>query len=91
MAHKLDTTTYSATLTIEALHANVLNAYVMAPNREKIWTVLSPEFGKDADKSPMIVRALYNFKSAGVSFRAQLHNVFRNWGISLGVLILTYG
>ena len=44
----------------------------MAPNREKIWTVLGPEFGDDADKSTIIVRVLYTLKSAGASFRAHL-------------------
>ena len=65
-------------LTMAVLHdlevkaADVLNAYVMAPNHEKIWSVLGPEFGDDACKSAVIVRALYGLKSAGVSFRAYL-------------------
>ena len=57
MIHTLDTITYSSVvnretvciaLTMVALHdleikaADVLNAYVMAPNCEKIWTVLGP-------------------------------------------------
>ena len=65
-------------LTMVALHdqevkaTDVLNTYVMAPNHEKIWTVLGPEFGDDAGKSAIIVRALHALKSAGVSFRAHL-------------------
>ena len=58
MTHTPDTITYSSVvmretvciaLTMVALHdlevkaADVLNAYVMEPNHEKIWTVLSPE------------------------------------------------
>ena len=43
-------------LTMAALHdlevkaSDLLNVYVLAPNREKIWTVLSPKFGDDAGK-----------------------------------------
>ena len=61
MLHDLDVTS-----------ADVLNAYVMTPKREKIWTVLSPEFGDDAVKSAVMVRALYCLKKAGASFRAHL-------------------
>ena len=60
--HTLDTIIYSSvvmretvciTLTMVVLHdlevkaADVLNAYVTAPNHEKIWTVLGQEFGDD--------------------------------------------
>ena len=44
----------SIALTMAALHdleikaANVVNTYVMAPNHEKIWTALGPEFEDDA-------------------------------------------
>ena len=63
MTHTLDVITYISvvtretvhiTLTMAALHylevkaADMLNGYVMAPNREKIWTLLGPEFGDDA-------------------------------------------
>ena len=87
MIHTPDTITYSSVvmretvciaLTMAMLHdlevkaAEVLNAYVMAPNHEKIWTVLSPEFEDDAGKSAVIVRASYGLKSAGASFRAHL-------------------
>ena len=40
----------------------------MAPNREKLYTVLSPEFGNDAGKSAIIVRALCSLKGTGTSF-----------------------
>jgi hypothetical protein len=41
-------------LTIAALNdlevevGDVLNAYITAPVKEKVWTVLGPEFGRDA-------------------------------------------
>ena len=64
--------------TIAALHdlevkaADLLNPYVMSPNRENIWTVLAPEFGDDAEASAIIVRALHILKILGSSFRTCL-------------------
>ena len=61
-------------LTIAALNdlevkvGDVLNAYITAPVKEKVWTVLGPEFGPDAGRSAIIVRALYGLKSAGAAF-----------------------
>ena len=72
--HTSDVVTYSSVvmrdivhiaLTMAALHdlvvkaADILSAYMMAFNREKIWTVLGPEFGDNTCKSVIIIRALY--------------------------------
>jgi hypothetical protein len=48
---------------------DALNAYITTPvkEKEKVWTVLGPEFGHDAGKSAIIVRALYGLKSAGAA------------------------
>ncbi len=68
-------------LTIAALNdlegkvGDVLNAYITAPVQEKVWTVLGPEFGPDAGRSAIIVRALYGLKSAGAAFRAHLASI----------------
>ena len=65
-------------LTLSALNdrevkcGDVLNAYITAPVKEKIWTYLRPEHGNDEGKKPIIVRALYGLKSSGASFRAHL-------------------
>ena len=63
MTNTPDTITYSSVvtretvciaLTMAALHdlevkaTDVLIAYVTAPNHEKIWTALGPEFGDNA-------------------------------------------
>ena len=56
----------------EVKAADILNSYVMALNREKMWKVFSPEFGDDAVKFATIIRVLHGLKSAGVSFRAHL-------------------
>ena len=90
MTHTPDTLTYSSVVTRETVHfaltmvalhnlkvkaTDILNAYVMTPNNEKILTVLGPEFGDNAGKSAIIVRALYGLKSAGASLGHTLHNV----------------
>jgi hypothetical protein len=65
-------------LTLAALNdldvkmADIENAYLKAPLTEKVWTVLGPEFGDDAGKRALIVRALYGLKSAGAAFRNHL-------------------
>ncbi len=46
----------------------VLNAYIPAPVKEKVWTILGPDFGHDAGRSAIRVRALYRLKSAGAAF-----------------------
>ena len=51
---------------------DVMNAYITAPVREKIWTILGPEHGEDEGKKAIIVRALYGLKSSGAAFRAHL-------------------
>ena len=58
----------------------VMNAYVKAPCREKIWTVLGKEFGTDQGKTAIIVRALYGLKSSGAAFHAHLAECMRSMG-----------
>ena len=65
-------------LTIAALNdldcwaADIMNAYITAPNKEKIWTTLGKEFSEDAGKKALVVRALYGLKSAGAAFCSHL-------------------
>ena len=73
-------------LTIAALNdlevkvGDVLNAYITAPITKKVWTTLGPEFGPNASKTAIIVRALYGLKSAGAAFRAHLASFMRQMG-----------
>lgn len=73
-------------LTVAALNdlqvkaADIQNAYLTAPNAEKSWTRLGDEFGADAGKIAIIVRALYGQKSAGAAFRHHLADCFRHFG-----------
>ena len=60
--------------------ADVLNAYITAPCREKIWTTLGKEFGDDCGRKAIIVRALYGLKSSGAAFRAHLAGCLREMG-----------
>ena len=83
MTHTTDAITYSSVVTretvciaftmavpLEVKAVDILNAYVMAPNRERIWTVLGAEFGEDTGKSTIIVRVLYCLTSASASCKA---------------------
>jgi hypothetical protein len=54
---------------VDVKMADIENAYLTAPVTEKVLTVLGQEFGDDAGKRELIVRALYGMKSAGVAFR----------------------
>jgi hypothetical protein len=73
-------------LTLDALNdldvkmADIENAYLTAPITEKVWTVLGPEFGDDAGKRALIVRALYGLKSAGAAFRHHLDECMKHLG-----------
>ena len=57
---------------LEVKSGNILNACVQAPVTEKVWTNLGQEFGKDARRTAVIVRALYGLKSTGAVFRSHL-------------------
>jgi hypothetical protein len=73
-------------LTLAALNdldvnmADIENAYLTAPITEKVWTVLGPEFGDDAGKRALIVRAMYGLKSAGAAFRNHLAECMKHLG-----------
>ena len=51
---------------------DILNTYMQAPAKEKVWTMLGPEFGKDTRMTAVIVRSSYGLKSVGVAFRYHL-------------------
>lgn len=72
--------TLAALNDLEVKASDIQNAYLTAPCAEKIWTILGPEFGADAGKKALIVRALYGLKSAGASFRNHLADCMRLMG-----------
>ena len=65
---------------LKVMAADIMNAYITAPNKEKIWTLLGPEFGKDNSRKAIVVRALYGLKSAGAAFRSHLADCMRQLG-----------
>ncbi len=60
--------TFASLNDLEVKVGNVLNAYITAPVKENVWTILGSAFGLDSGKSAVIVRALYGLKSAGAAF-----------------------
>jgi hypothetical protein len=64
--------TIAALNDLKVMGADVQNAFLTAPNKEKCWMVAGPEFGPDEGKNLLVVRALYGLKSASFSFRAYM-------------------
>jgi hypothetical protein len=65
----------------DVLSADIQNAYLNAPVKEKLYTIAGKEFGpKNEGRPVMIVRALYGLKSSGKSFRDFLANNLREMG-----------
>jgi hypothetical protein len=57
---------------LQILSSDIRNAYLNAPNREKVYTIAGKEFGSHAGEQDVIVRALYGLKSAGAAWRTHL-------------------
>ena len=57
---------------LNVLSCDIQNAYLTAPCREKICIIAGHEFGSEAGKTMIIVRALYGLKSSGAAFRSFL-------------------
>jgi hypothetical protein len=64
--------TVAALNELDVLGADVQNAFLTAPNKEKVWMIAGPEFGADEGKTFIVVRALYGLKSASFSFRSYM-------------------
>ncbi len=96
MCHLLHETTHKA-LTMAALNAlkvmaaDTMNTYITAPNKEKSWTLLGPEFGKDKDHKALIARALCGLKSAGSAFRSHVADCMRQLGYDPKKPVLSCG
>jgi len=59
---------------LQVLSADIGNAYLDAPNREKVYAIAGKEFGSRAGQTVIIVRALYGLKSAGAAWHSHLAN-----------------
>ena len=62
--------TIAALNDLDILCADVQNAFLTAPNKEKCWVVAGPELGSEEGKTFLVVKALYGLKSASFSFRS---------------------
>jgi hypothetical protein len=63
---------------LEVLSADVGNAYLQAPVREKVHTTAGPEFGpNNVGKTVIVVQAMYGLKSFGAAWHAKLSETLR--------------
>ena len=65
---------------LEEKSSNILNGHVRAHVTEKMWTALGPEFGKDASKTEVIIRALFSLMSEGEIFRCHIARCMESMG-----------
>ena len=65
---------------LEVKTSDIENSYLLAPATEKILCILGPDFGDDAGKKAIVVRALYGPKSAGAEFWNHLDDCMRHLG-----------
>ena len=78
--------TFRLSLTISALNdlqvksGDIINSYVTASITKKFWTVLGNEWGADAGKKDIIVRALCVLKSTGAAFHKNLADCMSHAG-----------
>ena len=52
---------------LDVFSADIKNVYLTAPNLEKIYCIAGSEFGLEQDKTILVVKVLYNLKSAGMA------------------------
>ena len=78
-------------LTIAALNdldvkgADIQNAFLTSPTKERVWMRAGPEFGNDEGKVYIVVRALYGMKSASASFRSFMAEKLDNIGFRTSI------
>ena len=65
---------------LEVLSADVQNAFLTAPNKEKVYLRAGPEFGINEGKTYIVTKALYGLKSASASFRSYVADALDNAG-----------
>ena len=71
---------------LDVLSADVQNAYLNAPTKEKVYTTAGPEFGPANQGRPvLIVRALYGLKSSGARWRDHMAECETGWFSLLGI------
>jgi hypothetical protein len=72
---------FAALHDLDVLSADIQNAYLNAPVKEKLYTIAGKEFGPKHEGRPvLIVRALYGLRTSGKSFRDYLAKHLREMG-----------
>ena len=66
---------YAALNNLDVSSADIQNAYLSAPPREKRYTIAGAEFGSEKDEIMLVVRALYGLRSSGAAFRQYLADI----------------
>ena len=74
--------TLAALSDLKVLSCDIQNAFLTAPNKEKVYIIAGPEFGAEASQIMIVTRALYGLRSAGASFRSFLADHFREMGFT---------
>jgi hypothetical protein len=68
---------------VDLLAADIGNAYLNAPSREKVYTTAGLEFGAELQgQSLLIVKALYGLKSSGAAWRSHLTGTLHSLGFT---------
>ena len=68
---------------VDLLAADIGNAYLNAPTRERVYTTAGLEFGAELQgQSVLIIRALYGLKSSGAAWRAHLAGTLQSLGFN---------
>jgi hypothetical protein len=68
---------------LDLLSCDVQNAYLAAPNKEKVWTKFTDQLGPEyKGKRAIIAKALYGLRSSGRSFRDYLAKNLRELGFA---------
>ncbi len=66
---------------LDVLSCDIQNAYLAAPNKEKVWTKFTDQLGPEyTGKKAIIAKALYSLRSSGRSFRDLLAMNLRELG-----------
>jgi len=64
---------------LDILSADIGNAYLQAPVREKVHTTAGPEFGpNNVGKTVVVVRAMYGLKSSGAAWHSKFSETMRS-------------
>ena len=68
---------------VELLSCDIQNAYLSAPNKEKVWTTFQDQLGPEYNgRKAIISKALYGLRSSGRSFRDFLALNLREMGFT---------